>query len=220
MIQNNSFAAAMASVKPQAVQGMLKRIDRALVEREAFERQKNPHKLHVELEAAKQQMTGNKTLARFYVVLSADPGLILNRVRQDGSRANLKTVRKVRILAEYMAGENGKINGVCKALFAATILAATLNRPWVSNNDAEKLLLALPVETMGQELRQAFDEMKGLNIRNAKESRNQACQFRTAFENLCCYFVTKDNPDALNDRGIYADLNNPLMSALRERWGL
>jgi hypothetical protein len=217
---NVPFATAMQQVPNRDVSNMLAKIARALDKRAAFEASKAPHKLHVELMAADKQMRGNKTLARFYAVLDASPDLILNRERKEGYRANLKTVRKVRGLSEFMAGENGKINGVCKALFAATILAARMGTEWVSNNDAEKLLLALPLDSMNGELRDALAELSGLNIRDAKEARNQACQFRTAFENLGCYFVSRSNPDDMNANGIRANLESPLMFSLANRWGL
>lgn len=215
----NTFANNMAAIPAPTVSAMLKRVARALDKRASFEAAKSS-RLNVELLAADKQMRGNKTLARFYCVLGADPDLVLNRERKAGFRANLKTVRKVRLLAEFMAGEHSKINGVCKALFAATILANRLGQPWVSNNDAEKLLLSMPVESMGAELKEALSELKGLNIRDAKESRNQACQFRTAFENLGCYYVAKSNPDDLDDRGIIANMDSPLMFSLANRWGL
>lgn len=216
---NNTFATAMTAVKPQAVIGMLKRVNKALDSRVAFEAAKGT-RANIELASAEKQMRQNKTLAKFYAVLKADPDLVINRVRKDGYRANLKTVRKVRMLAEYMAGQNGKVNGVCKALFAATILAARMGKPWVSNNDAEKLILQLPVESMGAELRAAFEELRGLNVRDPKEARNQACQFRTAFENLGCYFVAKSNIDDADERGIIANMESPLIVALAEKWGI
>lgn len=217
---NNSFASAMASTSQQKVSGMIARMGRALDHRAAYEAAKAPNKFHVELAAADKQMRGNKTLARFYCVLDANPDVVLNRERIAGYRANLKTVRKVRGLAEYMEGQHGKINGVCKALFAATILAARMDIYWISNNDAEKLLSSVPLKGMHPELKKALEELSGLNIRDAKEARNQACQFRTAFENLGCYFVSRDDENNLSSNGIRANLTNPLIMALSERWGI
>jgi hypothetical protein len=219
MTQANLFAASMAAHSPQKVTGMIKRVANALAKREAFEQQKAPNALHIELQAAKAQLQGNKTVARLFLSIAADPDVVLNRERKRGYRANLKCIRKVRMLAEYMAGDNGKINGVCKALFAATILAGMSGKPWVSNNDAEKLLLQVPLSDLPQELADALAELRGLNIRDAKEARNQACQFRTAFENLGCYYVCKGNSDNLDQRGIVANNDSPLIQALAQRWG-
>jgi hypothetical protein len=214
------FATAMHFVPGPTVRSMISKVRKALDERTAFEEAKKPGKLHVELRDAVKQLDGNALMARFYCVLKADPMEVLNKERKEGYRANLKTVRKVRMTAEYLAGDSTRLNGVCKALFAATILAARLGKPWVSNNDAEKLLLSLPVTTGNAELTAALKELQGMNIENASEARNQACQFRTAFENLNCYRIARGNAKDLSANGIYANLDSPLIMALADRWGI
>lgn len=221
MIKETTFAELMELVSAPKVTAMLKRIDKALETRAIFEQSKKKP-AYIELQAAFEQMEGNKTLARFFAVMDCDPIEYLNKERKRGYRTNLKTVRKVRMLAEYMRGEHGAINGVCKALFAATILAAKHGKPWSSNSEAELLLFGMPTSQFqrNEELWKAYESFSMLNIRSGEEARNQACQFRTAFENLGVYFKSREDEADLSTNGIYADLNNPLIKALACKWSL
>src|SRR5689334_14976642 len=137
----NDFQKAMHDVSGPKAASMVRKINLALEKRYAFERENKPNSPLVEMRDAYTQLHGNTNVARFLCVLEAEPDVMLNRVRKDGYRSNLKAIRKIRMLAEYMAGEHGRINGVTKALFAASIIAARENQPWVSNSDAEAILL-------------------------------------------------------------------------------
>lgn len=216
-----TFQSDMNKVSGPKLAGMVSRINRALDKRIAFEQAKAPKSSHIELKAADKQLRGNKTVAAFLAVLGADPDKMLNNERKAGYRSNLKAIRKIRMLAEYMAGEHGAVNGVVKALFAATILAAKNNSPWTSNKDAEQILLGLADRTdMPTELLCSVVNFTSLNILDPSEARNQACQFRTAFENLGVFFFSREDANNLSSNGIYADLNNPLIKALANKWGL
>lgn len=220
MTKYTTFAEMMELIPNQKVSAIIRQIDKALSIRSDFEASK-AKPAYIELEAAKKQMAGNKTLARFFAVMETNPIEFLNLERKAGYRTNLKIVRKVRMLAEYMRGEHGAINGVCKALFAATIIAAKQGSPWTSNNDAEKLLFqAFDAMRFSEEFFRSYETFSRLNIQSPEEARNQACQFRTAFENLGVYFNTRNDENDLSSNGIYADLTNPLIIDLTNRWGL
>lgn len=208
----------MDDVPGNQVGGMVRRINTALDKRYAFERANKPSSPLIEMREADTQLRGNSTVARFLIVLGADPEVMLNRVRKDGYRSNLKAMRKVRMLAEYMAGHHGKINGVVKALFAASIIAAKENHPWVSNSDAEAILLRL--QTSNPELLSSIAAFTALRIKSASEARNQACQFRTAFENLKVFYSSRDDETDLSSNGVRASMVSPLIQALAHRWGL
>lgn len=215
-----SFKEQMESIPSTQVASMVRSINAALNHREAYERQKAPNGAHVELRDVIGMLRGNSTVARFLIVLGADPDVMLNKQRKAGYRANLKPIRKIRMLAEYMAGEHGAVNGVVKALFAATIMAAKLKTYWLSNDELERILARIPLMDVPEELRVSIQAWNAVNIKSGAESRNQACQFRTAFENLGCYIKSREDMADLNKSGIYANMNNPLIQDLAKRWNL
>lgn len=216
----NSFKQLMDQQPSQKVASMTHQLNQAFKNRETYERQKNPLGSHIELNSVKRQLVGNALVARFLCTLKADPDIMLNKQRKAGYRANLKAIRKIRMLAEYMAGKGHAINGVCKALFAATILANKFKMAWLSNAECEKILAQMDLKEFPEELRLSIEEFNKTSISDPMEVRNQACQFRTAFENLGIYFMTRDDADNNNNIGIYGDMANPLMQDLAVRWGL
>lgn len=216
----NDFAKAMAELPSQRVASMVHAINKALDRRIDFEVTKNPNAAHIELREADKQIRNNATFARFLLVCGADPDTILNKVRKQGQRANLKNIRKLRMLAEYCAGKHGAINAVTKSLLASTIVAANRQIPWLSNAEQVRILSDMRLNLLPDEIAQSIMQFNHKYLKSSAESQNQASQFRTAFENLGCYTKSREDDDNFSQTGIHANINHPLMSYLNNRWNL
>jgi hypothetical protein len=218
--QTPSLPELINAVKPQTVTGMVKRINKALEEREAFERLKAPHSAHIEFRRARSFLANNRGFAAFLCALNVDPDHLLNRVRKDGYRANLKGVRKLKNLYQYVTGKTRSFERVSLALFASSIVAAKRGINWINNNEQELILSSLPVSSLPDEVQEAIKDYQHKYMRIEGDSRNQACQFRTTYDNLGCYFVSRDDVDDSNRQGIHINLDSPVIQFLSKKWEL
>lgn len=220
MTNNQTLPNAIAKMNASKVNASLRRVEKSLAKREAFEIQKAPHNPHIELRRAARYLRGNKTFAAFMAAIGADSDLFLNRERKLGYRSNLKGVQKVKSLVEYITGRSKKFDRVSLALFASSIIAAKRGIDWISNQEQEKILSSLPVDSLPPEVADAIRHYQYKYMRIEGDSRNQACQFRTTFDNLGCYEFSKaDTPDA-NLNGIEVNLDSPVIQFLSAKWEL
>lgn len=211
---------AMASVHPNAVNAMVRRINKAIADREAFEVQKLPHGSHIELRRAKAYLVNNRTLAAFLSVCGADPDKMVNRTRKDGYRSNLKGIKKLRNLVDYVTGKTRSFERVSLALFASSIIAAKRGIKWISNTEQELILSSLDVTSLPQDVRDAIKHYQNAYLRIEGDSRNQACQFRTTFDNLGCYFFSREDVEDANRLGIMINQDSPVIQYLASQWEL
>lgn len=209
----------MNGFRSRQVESMLHKIDAQLIERRAFEETARPNKTHIELREAEKQLRGNETVARFFLANSVDPSRVLNWTRKDGYRSNLKGIRKLRKLCEFVANY-GSIDRVSKALFAATIIAANRGCGWISNSQQELILSDLPVSTLPQELREAVSEWQNRYMSLTHESRNQSCQWRTTYENCGAYAMSAQDTVNGQELGVTVNMDSPLVQYLNNRWKL
>lgn len=210
--------------RPKAVTAMNDRIFAALEERGEFERLKAPHGSHIEFRRAADALyglQGNNRVSAFLVALNADPDLMLNRVRKDGTRSNLKGFTKIRKLVDYVTGKTQRLETVTLALFASTIIAAQMGVEWIASPEQELILSPEKVQSLPVEVQAAIRDFQHKHMRLTGDSRPQACQFRTTFENLGCFHQLRDNfYDNAYTFGISVVPSNPLVSYLSSRWGL
>jgi hypothetical protein len=220
MNNNATLPEAMKAVNPAKVSAMVRSINKALDSRLAFERQKAPHSALIEYRRANAFMRNNRRLGAFLAVVGADPDQMLNRTRKAGTRANLKGIKKVRQLLDYLTGETNRFERVSLALFASSIIAAKKGIQWISNNEQELILSTVDVGSLPEAVREAIEEYKHKYMTLEGDSRNQSCQFRTTFANLGCYYFSNEDVDDSNRNGIQIDLDSPIIRELNRRWNL
>lgn len=212
--------ALMASFPKQAVTGMVRRIETAYKEREAFEFEKSPNGSHIELRKARAIVMHNPRLAAFLLACDVDPQELLNKSRKEGTRANLKGIKKIKTLLDFVTGKSRVFERVSLALFASTIIAANRGIGWISNAEQELILSNLPVGSLPTELQAAVADYKHRYMSITGDSRNQSCQFRTTFSNLNCFFFSREDCDDMNRLGIMVNMDSPIIQFLNKRWNL
>lgn len=217
---NVNLKDVVSTVPGRDIANMKRRIEKALKEREAFERAKSPNGAHIELERAKNYILNNRRFAAFMVATNSDPNELLNRSRKVGYRANLKGIKKVKMLCDYVTGRTKVFERTSLALFASTIIAALRGINWISNNEQELILSNLDVGSLPKDVQEAIAEYKHKYMSISGDSRNQSCQFRTTFENLGCFYQSREDCDDMNRLGIGVNLDNPIIQHLIERWNL
>lgn len=205
---------------PQAITAMAKRVEKAFKERESFELAKNPNGSHIELRKAKAMMLHNRRFAAFLSAIDANPDKLLNKSRKEGTRANLKGIKKIRMLLDYVTGETRVFERVSLALFAASIIAAKRGIKWISNAEQELILSNLDVGSLPLDVQTAIKEYKHKYMSITGDSRNQSCQFRTTFSNLGCFWFSRQDCDDSNRLGIEVDLDSPIIRYLSDKWNL
>lgn len=215
-----SLRDAIAAVPSIKTTNMVKAIHKALVERECFEKAKSPNGSHIELERAKAMLAHNRRFAAFMVATNNNPNELLNSTRKAGTRANLKGIKKVRMLVDYITGKTNIFERVSLALFASTIIAAQKGIEWISNAEQELILSNLDVSSLPNEVQEAINAYKHKYMWIGGDSRNQSCQFRTTFNNLGCFYQSREDCDDMNRGGIGVNLNHPVIDYLATRWNL
>ncbi len=210
----------IAKQSPQAINAMIKRIEKAYKEREAFEYSKNPNGSHIELRRAKNLIVGNRRFAAFLSAIGACPDKLLNKSRKLDTRANLKGIKKISMLCDYITGESRIFERVSLALFASTIIAALKGTQWISNAEQELILSNVPVQSLPHEVQAAIHDYKHKYMSLAGDSRNQSCQFRTTFENLNCFYFSREDTIDSNRLGIGVLLDSPVITYLIDKWNL
>lgn len=207
--------------KPEQVNAMVERINSALKDRAFFERAKAPNSSHVELRRIVAQFMHNKTVAAFFIVCGADPALIFNRERKAGTRANLKGLKKVKQLIDYVTGKTNAFETVSKALFAATIIAALKGCKWIASPEQELILSDESVSSLPEEISTAIYSYQHKHMTIEGDSRPQSCQFRTTFNNLGMYSYSREEFDSCDyTLGINVNLGHPVIEYLATRWNL
>lgn len=219
-VKQKTLPQLIASQSPQAINAMVKRIEKAFKERESFEYSKNPNGSHIELRRAKNLILNNRRFAAFLIAVNACPDKLLNKSRKLDTRANLKGIKKIRMLCDYITGETRIFERVSLALFASTIIAALKGVQWISNSEQELILSNVPVQSLPSEVQAAIADYKHRYMSLAGDSRNQSCQFRTTFENLDCFYFSREDTLDSNRLGIGVNLNNPIITYLVDRWNL
>jgi hypothetical protein len=217
---NVDLPALINAVPPQEVTAMVHRINLALEARERFERSRTPHGSHIELRRAKAFLRNNRRLAAFLVVCGADPSEMLNKVRKAGSRSDLKGFQKLKRLVDYCTGRSQVFERVSLALFASTIIAANRGIGWISSTEQELILSNVPVGSLPAEVQTAIEEYKHRYMRLEGDSRPQACRFRTTFENLGLYYMSREDSDDTSSLGINVNMDSPVIQYLNQRWEL
>lgn len=203
------------------VQTMKKRIEKAIYDRALFERQKAPNASHVELRRVAGDFINSTNAAAFFVLLNADPDLIFNRVRKEGTRASLKGLRKIKCLIDYIMGNKDTLDIVSKALFASTIVAANKGVEWIASPEQEYILSPESVNSLPKDIREAIYTFQHKHMTIEGDARHAASHFRTTFANLGFYTYAREEFDNSSyQMGIVIDLHNPVIIYLNERWGL
>lgn len=206
---------------PEGVSAMVNRIMEALREREAFERAKKPNGSHIALRKAFNAFAYNRRVAAFLLVIGANPQVMFNRSRQQGSRANLNGFMKVRKLIDYITGEEETFERVSLALFAATIIAANMGKGWIANPEQELILSSEKVESLPPAIRDAIRDYQHKYMSLTGDSRFQACQFRTTFNNMGIYhYMREDFDNSEYANGILVNMESPVVQFLNDRWNL
>jgi hypothetical protein len=199
---------------------MLRKLENEMSKREAFEVAKAPNAPLIELRRAKQTIIGNRRFAAFMAAISADPSELLNKVRKEGYRSNLKGIQKVKSLVEYVNGRSNKFDRVSLALFAVSIIAAKKGIDWISNEQQMFILSSLDVPGIPEEVREAVRYYQAKHLTLAGDAANQACQFRTTFNNLGLFTYANRDVEERNLNGIQVNLNSPVIQYLSARWKL
>lgn len=207
--------------KPDQVAAMRERINSALKERAFYEREKSPNGSHVELRRTVSAFLHNNSAAAFFLVCGADPDLVFNRERKAGTRANLKGFRKVRQLIDYITGKSHAFETVSKALFACSIVASYKGINWLASPEQELILSPEELGSLPEDIRNDIYSFQHKHMTIEGDSRNQACQFRTTFENLNMFIQLRDEFDGNEyTLGISVIPNHPVIEYLATRWNL
>lgn len=218
--QSPTLPELIAKQSPQAINAMVKHIEKAYKDREAFEMEKNPHGSHIELRRAKNLIVNNRRFAAFLATVGINPETLLNKSRKLDTRANLKGIKKLRMLCDYITGETRVFERVSLALFAATIIAANRGINWISNAEQELILSNLPVSSLPDELQKAIEEYKHKYMFIGGDSRNQSCQFRTTFANMDCFYFSREDTADSNRLGIGVNMESPIIQHLNKALNL
>jgi hypothetical protein len=220
-VTNVSLPDAIKAVPKREAAKMIKRINKAVLDRATFEREKSPNGSHVELRRVANLYVDSDRIARFLVVLGADPDLMFNRVRKDGTRSNLKGLKKVSGLVDYVTGKTGAIETVTKALFAGTIIAALKGVTWVASQEQEFILSSEKVASMPLEIREAIYAYQHKHMTIEGDSRPQSCAFRTTFANIGVFhYMREDFDNTAYTMGVVINMDSPVVQYLVERWEL
>lgn len=206
--------------KPKEVTAMVGRVNTALYERATFERSKKPHGSHVELRRVANMYADSRNMAAFLHVIGADPQVMFNKVRKDGTRANLKGLQKVRKLCDFIL-EDKPLDMPSKALFAATIIANRMGAKWISSNEQEFILSSESVESLPADIRNAIYAYQHKHMTIEGDSRPQSCTFRTTYANLGAYHYAREEFDNSEySLGIMVDTTSPIIQHLTATWEL
>lgn len=221
MSNNIPLPELIKAVSEKDINAMVKRITRALTDRAEYEYNKNPNGSHVELRRVVNWFKDSRSIAAFLHVIGADPQEMFNRQRKNGSRSNLKGLKKVRQLFDYISGRTNAFERVSLAMFASTIIAADQGVSWISSQEQELILSSEQVNSLPVQVRTAIREYQHKHMTLAGDSRNQACSFRTTFANLGIYtFAREDFDDNAYTLGINVNMNSPIVRYLYDRWEL
>jgi hypothetical protein len=203
------------------VDAMVKRVNAALEERAAYERAKSPSGSHIELRKVLGAFYNARTAAAFFVALKVDPDLMFNRSRKEGTRANLKGFTKVRKLIDFVTGRTKVFERVSLALFASTIIAARMGVEWIASPEQELILSKESVQSLPTPIQEAISEYKHKHMTLTGDSRPQACQFRTTFQNLGIFEFYRDEFDNVDyTLGITVNMDSPLVDYLTKTFHL
>lgn len=213
--------AELKANNPDAVTAMVERINLALKKRADFELSKKPNGTHIELRRVAGKFADSRGIAAFLHCIDADPDLMFNRVRKDGTRSNLKGLQKVRKLYEFIVGDTGAVETVTCALFASTIIAARMGVNWVSSAEQEFILSSEKVKSLPAKVRDAIYAYQHKHMTLEGDSRSQSCQFRTTFSNLGAYYFAREEFDESDySLGISINLKSPIVQFLSDAWEL
>lgn len=218
--QHINLPEAIAAVPTKEVTAMLRRIMAELNKRQEFETLKEPFGSHVVLKQTIAMLRGNRRFAAFLCVIGADPAEMFNRTRKEGTRADLKGIKKVKMLVDYVTGRTGAFERVSLALFAATIIAAKKGVKWVSNAEQELILSSLDITSLPEEVQDAIKAYQHKYMRIHGDSRPQSCRFRTTFSNLGAFMFSREDQDDKNRLGIMVNMDSPIVRYLTDRWEL
>lgn len=203
------------------VDSMVKRINSALLERANFEREKAPHKSHVELRRVAAQFADSRNVAAFFVALNVDPWIMFNKVRKNGWRTNLKGLQKVRRLVDYVMGNKPTLDMDSTALFAATIIAANKGIEWISSSEQEFILSSESINSLPKDIAKTIHEFQSKRMTIEGGSRPHSCEWRTTYANMGLYTYSREEVGEDDySLGVHIDLTNPLIIFLNETWGL
>jgi hypothetical protein len=202
-------------------QAMVERINAALKDRAEFELRKAPNGSHIELRKVAGMFADNRRVAAFLCAVDADPDLMFNRVRKNGTRSNLKGFTKVRKLIDYVTGRTKVFERVSLALFASTIIAANKGVSWIASPEQELILSSESVNSLPRDVQEAIADYKHKHMTLEGDSRPQACQFRTTFANLGVYEFYRDEFDNTDyTLGISVIMSSPIVRYLNDVWQL
>lgn len=210
-----------ANISSQAVTAKSKAIVKAIATRQEYETAKGTG-WHIELFKLEKKLENRdimKAFARLLCLANASPDRIFNYERQVNSRANIKGIVKILNLALYLDNYTGNLDRVTLTLFYLTISSALAGQDYVNNHETELQLFGHSYSTLppeiAEKLRKIFAARRGVN-----DCRNEACQFRTAFENLGIFAKESVERGLRTDKGIRIDLESPIVRALIDRWNL
>ena len=213
-----SLIEQMAKLPPKKVSNMVEALNANYAERWLYELGKRPNASHTWLRRA-AWVRNNESFARFMLALNADPANLLNRERIAGARSDLKGLDKIKALYRYTTGKTNKLGKLEAALFALTIIAANKGYAWISNAQLELVLSTLDITSLSDEVAGPLEAWRNLSI-DPMNARQEACRWRTSFENLNCYSIETAKDQQTSQAGVVIDLANPLIDALNERWQL
>jgi hypothetical protein len=216
--ETHDFIQSINAIDEQACAAMRTRINSSFAAREQFETKMNPEsETKADLINAKQKWA-SRAVERVFTALNIDPDMLVNIQRKANQRANLKALRKISGVCEFLLN-GSKLEKVVISFFVSTLIAHRNGIDWISNQDQYAILSSAKLNRFPQFVQDAVTDYQHKFMTEGKFT--QASQMRTAFENVGIYqIVTRydNNNNAMS--GITLKDSHPLLIALADKLGV